>query len=342
MEGFRKICDEGVQSYAPEEREDYRADFSLNENPLGCSEKVLKALEDLKKEEIADYQPLRKPLVERIAEYEDVSEENIIVSAGSDKCLQTIASCIFKPEKKVAYPSPSFPRYSFYARFMDSEPLEIRYPLFNGRSAEGIVKEAEDADYLIIDSPSNPSGYCFSDEELEFIADSFEGHLIIDGALDNGSIDAERFLRDDVFLVKSFSKYFGMSGLRIGYIVTEERNASLIDSVISPFEVGIAAQKAAEVALEDKDHLKKSSDYIEKERIRLKKGLEQLGIRYTDSESTNMVAELDTQIQEQLEEAGINFTKGEDYRGLPDNTVRLGVRTEEENKILLSELEDIK
>jgi len=341
MTDFRNICKTNVERYAPEERQSYRADFSLNENPLGCSENVLESIKSIDESQINQYQPINQSLIQKIADYEGVESENVIISAGSDKCLQTIALALFKKDQKLAFPTPSFPRYRFYAKLMDSNYKEIEYDLFEGRGKDDILEKASDSDHLIIDNPSNPTGHRFSSEEIKRFSSSYEGNLILDMALEDNSLDIQPIIEDDNFVVKSFSKFMGIAGLRLGYIISSEENIDKLKPIVSPFEVNSVAQIAGEEVLEDIEHLKKSKKYIEEERKFLKDRMDKLDVEYTDSESTNMVLKLEKDKQEELRNRGINFTSGENYRGLPDNVVRMGIRSEDENRVLVEELKDV-
>lgn len=341
MTEFREICQTGVDRYAPKERQNYKADFSLNENPLGCSEEVMSEIKSLDKQAITNYQPIKRELLEKIADYEGVEPENLVISAGSDKCLQTLALAMFKKESTISYPVPSFPRYRFYVKLMSSNFDEIEYPLFGGRNIENILKEAKDSDFLIIDTPSNPAGYKLSDNELNTVSEEFEGKLILDMALEDNGAEIGPVIENGHFIVKSFSKFMGLAGLRLGYIITSKKNAEKLRSIVSPFEINSVAQIAGKKILEDSSHLEKSREFIQKERDRIKTELDDLGIEFTDSKSTNIVLRLSKSNQEKLSNAGINFTAGEKYRGLPDDVIRIGIRTEEENSLLLKHLDRI-
>lgn len=340
MKDFNDICKDDIIDYAPEKRHDYRADFSLNENPLGCSTQVLDSLRDIETDKLTRYQPIKTDLVEKIAEFENVGKDQIVISAGSDKCLQSVGMALFSEGDTVGFPSPSFPRYEFYGKLMGAKSKGLSYPVFEGRDSQQILSRAEELDFLIIDNPGNPTGHRFSEEELIEIRDEFDSHLILDCALSGDSINSE-LLNEQVFVVKSFSKYFGLPGLRLGYIVSDKQNASKLKSVISPFEITSFAQEAAIAALDDIDHIEKSRKYIKKQRNELKTGLEELNIAYTDSESTNMVIELSEEKQDLLKEKGINFTPGKKFKGLPEDTIRIGIRKKEENELLLKILNQI-
>lgn len=339
---YRQICYEDVDGYAPDERKEFRADFSLNENPLGCSQKVLEAIRSIDESKITEYQPVDNQLIREIAEFEGVEPENILVSAGSDKCLQLISTALFSGQAEIAYPVPSFPRYEFYIKRMNCKKKPLDFPVFGSRSIERFRELSKDSDVLILDTPSNPTGLKFSQVELENLVSKEEKPVILDMALSDGAYNTGRLIAENSFVIKSFSKYFGLPGLRIGYIVSAEENIRKLKSLASPFEIGAVAQRGAKAALENRNHLQVSREHISSERKKIKSELDQLSVEYSNSESTNMVLRLPVEVQEGLVREGINLTRGDDFKGLSSDKVRIGIRTEEENQLLLNRIEELK
>ena len=337
---FRQICYEDISDYAPDERKDFQADFSLNENPLGCSKKVLESIRNIDESEITEYQPIDKKLVDKIAEFEGVNPENILVSAGSDKCIQLTSTALLRKGQKIAYPKPSFPRYEFYIRRMECKKHPITLPIFGSRNIKRFQK-LPDSDLLILDNPSNPMGLKFSQKELENLVTRNNKPVILDMALTDGAYQVSNLLTENTFIVKSFSKYLGLPGLRIGYIISTEENIRKLKSLTSPFEVTSIAQLAAKKALEDRKHLRETRKHVSRQRRKIKSGLDKLSIQYSDSKSTNMVIELPLDMQEKLIQEGINLTKGIKFKGLPQNTARIGIRTQKENDLLLQKIEEL-
>jgi histidinol-phosphate/aromatic aminotransferase/cobyric acid decarboxylase-like protein len=217
----------------------------------------------------------------------------------------------------------------------------IGFPIFGSRSIEKFLKSSNDSDILILDSPSNPTGLRFSQTELEKLVSEKEKPVILDMALSEGAYNTSRLITDNSFIVKSFSKYFGLPGMRIGYVISAEENIQKLKSLVSPFEIDAVAQKAAKAALEDRNHILKSREHISSERKRIKSKLNQLSIEHSNSQSTNMVLKLPVETQEQLTKEGINITEGRDYKGLPSDTFRIGIRTEKKNQLLLHKIEEL-
>ncbi|PSG99249.1 MAG: hypothetical protein BRC29_03935 [Nanohaloarchaea archaeon SW_7_43_1] len=338
---YRQVCHESIEGHAPDERKEFQADFSLNENPLGCSQKVLDAIRNIERSKIIEYQPVDERLIQKIAEFECVRPDNILVSAGSDTCLQLISTALFNNQARIAYPKPSFPRYEFYIKRMNCRKKPVEFPVFESRNIERFHKSGQDSDAIILDNPSNPTGLRFSQAELEKLVSEKEKPVILDMALSGGTYDIPSLIKKNSFVIKSFSKYFGLPGMRIGYIISAEENIQKLKSLTSPFEIDYVAQKAAKAALEDREHILKSREHVSSEREKIKSELSQLSIKHSDSESTNMVVKLPVEIQEKLIEEGINLTKGKDYKGLPFIKVRIGIRTEEENDLLLNIIREV-
>ena len=316
-----------VGGYGTSVKRDCKIDMSLNINPLGCSDKVLEVLKDTKSSEITDYPRINDSLIEAIAKYEGVNPENIAVCAGSDRCLEMIFSTFAEDISSVSFPVPSFPRYRSY---MESNNLKyscLDVSPFGKRSSEMFFSPAS---WLLIDSPGNPSGQIMKVDELCSLKKKYD-FTVIDSALDDRKVPAE-LAGEDCFVVRSFSKLFGIAGMRIGYILSSESNIDKINRYLSPFEVTSLSQKAAKAALKDLTHVEKTREFIESEMRWMKTELSELGIQYSDSRSMNMVLKLDSDTQNKLFERGVNFVKGSEYPDLPDNCLRISLRSKKDNK----------
>ncbi len=273
---------------------DIKANLSLNINPYGLSKKVKKKLAGLSSTKIVNYYPENKKLRNLISNYLNVQEENILLGAGCDGCLEMIVKTFISKNDSVIIPIPTFHRYEFHTKLMGGKCLFI--PMNNFKlDADSVLKKAKAADAKIIFlcNPNNPTGTEIELAEQTKILNFFPGLVVIDEALaDATNINGGRLIKKykNLIVVRSFSKLFGLASLRAGYIVADQKIISAIKKVSSPFQVNGVAQELAIIALRDTDHINNTKKYIESEREQLTTQLEQLGCPCTKSSTTNFLA----------------------------------------------------
>lgn len=334
-----------TEEYAPDsEPDNIKANLSLNVNPFGISEKVMKKLKEMDKKKIYHYYPENKKLTKLIADYVKVNSENILISDGCDGCLEMIAKTFISKNDNVLIPIPTFHRYEFHTKLMGGNCIfiEMKDFLFD---ADLILKEAEEskAKIIFICNPNNPTGIEIDKKEKIKLIKNFSGLVVVDEALaDITSINGSNLIKenDNLIVVRSFSKSFGLASLRIGYIVANPNTISTIRKVSSPFKVNGIAQELAIEALQDKEHIKKSVEYLNKEKNYLIKELESMGLHCTKSTTTNFLVDIEKlgdvrDVIKKLQKKGIMVTDASFFKVNNNKYIRIAVSSSEENKFFV-------
>ncbi len=249
-------------------------------NPLGPSPKSIEAIQN-NLSSTHKYTPPLKELLMRIAELNNVSENQVMLSDGADGALTLIAQSIFKG-KQVVIPQPCFHRYKDYPTY-----LGINHTLIKPKNSlffdENTILTGE-GNILLLASPNNPTGFEISEEFLRKALERFET-VILDETLLLSLTGKQNLIEkyQNLIVVRSFSKLFGLAGLRVGYILGSADNIKEIKKVTTPFKVNFLGQIAALAALDDQDHLEKTKKLIEEELVHLSKKLKQESLKLSKS-----------------------------------------------------------
>ena len=276
-----------------------------------------------------------------------VDPERIQVTVGASGALQMVCWSLINPGDEVLLVDPGYPCNQNFVRLAGGTPVLLPTSASNGwkctpEQIDAAITSKTRA--LLIASPNNPTGTVMSRQQLTDIARLCEGHkiaLIVDEIYGGLIYDQADFsaceLGSEVFVINSFSKYFGMTGWRLGWVVSPERFVRPLEKlaqnlVISPPTI---SQFAAEVAFEPATIaiLEQRRQQFQQRRDYLLKTLPNLGFKiescpggafYIFAEITQLQRSSNDLCQHILEQAGVALTPGLDFsRDHADNHVRL-------------------
>ena len=273
--------------------------MASNENPLGASP-VVQELIRRHAGDVFRYPRGGNPrLVKNLAYHHQVRPEQIVVGNGSDEVIDMLMRMTCEPGiHNIVCFEPCFGIYPVQARINGIEAR--RWPLnpdfsFDFDALLDLVDK--DTRLLFITTPDNPSGYCPPVGELQLVAkkvaeSSPECLVLIDEAYMDFADDearhsllAHRPLPDNVAIMRTFSKSYGLAGLRIGYAILPEALAEAFWRARLPFSVNILAEEAALAALGDKHFHTATVEHVRQNREPLKLALEKLGCRVWPSQA---------------------------------------------------------
>lgn len=316
--------------------------LASNENIFGPSPKVIRILKESLSE--VNYYPdsynrdLRKKLSEKIK----ISEDCFVFGNGTDQLIDMICDLILERNKNTIIPDPTFLTYEKSS--LKNNAQIIKVPLRDFRQdVKAIIKNVnEDTAIIFLTSPHNPTGTILYDEEVKYILENVSEDVLIvlDEAYvefvpENKKIDSLKYLKEyeNFMILRTFSKIYGLAGLRIGYGIA---NASLIKNIsklAQPFVVNLLAQKAALVALDDDDYINEKKMLIIAERKKLEKMLKGASIKYIKSYANFILIKTGPKtpcIVEDFLKEGFIVRDGE-FLGFPDY-IRVSISTPEINK----------
>ncbi|WP_027085988.1 histidinol-phosphate transaminase [Cohnella panacarvi] len=326
--------------------------LASNENPLGPSPKaaeaIRKLLADLHRYPDAQAVDLRAAIAGRYG----LASEQIIVTNGGDELITLVSEAFIDAGDEIIIPSPSFSEYEFGGRLMGAAIRNVALTE-NGQYNVAAILEAvnERTKIVYLCSPNNPTGTILRKSALSellhalprnvlVVYDSAYSHFVTEGDYSDGM----EFVKAGypVIVLQTFSKIYGLAGIRVGFGVASPSIIRAVLQVKEPFNVNALAQAAAAAAIEDENHVLKSRRLVEEERLRLYRGFEELGLSYTPSMSNFILVHLGEEAEQryvELMRRGIIVRSGIAW-GLPQH-VRISVGTPEENRLLLQALRSI-
>jgi histidinol-phosphate aminotransferase len=248
-----------------------------NENPYGPSPKALAALADYRGYQLYP-DPLQRRAREALARHLTLGEEHIVLGSGSDELIDLLLRAVLSPGDAVINCQPTFGMYAFSTELCGGRVLDVpRRPDFS-LDVGGIGEaSAQGAKIVFVCSPNNPTGNVLSREELEALLAT--GLLVV---LDEAYVEfsgEEGFAplvpeHDNLVVLRTFSKWAGLAGLRAGYGVFPASLAAVLMKVKPPYNLNLAAEAAVLASLEDAGALMERVKALVRERQRLLEALE--------------------------------------------------------------------
>jgi len=311
--------------------------LASNENPFPPSEEVINAIKENVFKINRYPSPYYRRLKEKIAEYVDTDPENIAVSTGASDILRIISEIILEPLDTVFIPMPS---YSMYLLFSMLREAHILTKVYDSYKIEGCEFQGKLA---FLCSPNNPTGNSLDKKVIEEFAENFEYIVVDEAYADFENKTALDLLKDydNIIIVRSFSKYFSLAGMRVGYAVADERIAKAIEKVRNPFAISILALHAAIAALNSLDYYRKVSKIILKERERIERELKKLFYVYESNANFLLVKHEIKELPKLLMNRGILVRDVSGLEGLNGYHFRVTVGRPEENDKFLEAIHEI-
>ncbi|HHX88095.1 MAG TPA: histidinol-phosphate transaminase [Firmicutes bacterium] len=327
--------------------------LASNENPLGPSPLALERLQ--RSFQHIHYYPdgrgyyLKKTLSEKWG----VKEEQLVTGNGSDELLSLISQAYLNPGEEAAMVHPTFSEYEFAVYKAGGTPKYIPLEGENFEyNLEAIFSQLTERTRLVfICSPNNPTGTIVGRKELERFLDRLPSRLLVvlDEAYGEYVAGPDYGLGLDfikqnrpVVSIRTFSKIYGLAGLRIGYAIASEKIASELNRIREPFNVNSLAQAAALAALADEKHLQNSLSLVREGKRQLARGLAELGLTPVPSEANFYFVDIKADSQkvfERLLQRGVIIRTGEVF-GYP-TYIRVTIGTEHQNRRFLEALADV-
>jgi histidinol-phosphate aminotransferase len=328
------------------------AKLASNENPLGPSPLAMEAI----RQHVAgiNYYPNGGlDLRERLAEEFDLKVGNVIVGAGSDGIMSSIIRTFLCDDDEVLTTESAFIGFQVLARSRGVAYRTVPYREWHYDLEALAAAITEKTKIIYLANPNNPTGTIFTRHEFDrFYAHVPERVLIIldeayfEYAQDNHRYpDSMHYRYDNVITLRTFSKIYGLAGVRIGYGFAHEELITNLLKVKLPFEPSTLAQVAGIAALDDTEFVHRSLELNVRGRRLITEGLRKMGFEVIPSEANFVMAPLEsaaagTWLTEELLKRGIIVRQITAF-GLP-HAIRISTGTDEENHMLLEALDLIK
>lgn len=237
--------------------------LSSNENALGPSPRAVEAIRGTADRVHSYPRASHADLRERIAAEWDVVPAQVWLANGGDGALDYLARAMLNPDDRVLVPRPGFAYYGMSARYHHGRVNEYRVRKADdfAQTADGVLQAYDGERIVYVTSPHNPTGSEMPLAEVEALAarTSEETLVVVDEAYaeftdSSSAIDLVR-RREDVAVLRTFSKAYGLAGLRLGYAAVPDKWADAYARVNTPFAASEVACRAGLAAIDDDDHL---------------------------------------------------------------------------------------
>ncbi len=277
---------ETLPSYHPPlaGRSGLRLDF--NENTVGCSPRLLERLRSIGLEDLAKY-PEREPVEEKVAEFLGVPQDEVLLTNGVDEGIHLMCETYLEPGDEALVVVPTYSMYRLYVMAtgakLVSVPLEKDFTFSAEKIIGGITGKTR---FIAIANPNNPTGTVASAEDLYAIAQAApNAAVLIDEAYyefyGQTALSSRRL--PNVFVARTFSKVYGMAGLRLGVLVGDAEQMKAVRRSASPYNVNAVALACVQEAVDDQAYVHAYVEEVKQSRARLEGALEAAGVQYWPS-----------------------------------------------------------
>jgi histidinol-phosphate aminotransferase len=271
------------------------AQLASNESPFGPHPKVVEAIREAASAMNRYPDPDATLLRRRIAERYETEPGRVAVGNGSCELLLAAAEALCEPGAELVYAWPSFSMYPYLPALTDAR--EIRVPLAEGEvhDLDAMAAEVTAATQLVIVcNPNNPTGTHLPAAQIAAFCEQLPAHVTI--VLDEAYVEFQAvddpdttvdLLADfpNLVVLRTFSKVYGLAGLRAGFALGSAKFRAAVDAVRQPFSVNAIAQAAAAEAVLHQDDVEQRVERTLVERIRVEQGLHDLGLATAETQA---------------------------------------------------------
>lgn len=321
-----------------------------NEATISPSPKVLSALLDfLKGSPHLNYYPelgapkVREALEKRIG----VPAENILVTNGSDDALDLLCRTFLDPDDEVVVPSPTYGHFLIFAQSRGVRVKKVQgEDVFSSPVPLLLRSVTPSTKVVYIASPNNPTGVVVEPEDVRLLCATYPSTLfVVDEAYwEFCGVTSIQLAVDleNLAVTRTFSKCFGLAGLRIGYLVAHEGILEEIRKLYNPKSVNVLAQVAAVAALEDQEHVEHYAGLVREGMQVLAEGLEARGAKVMRTKANFLLVKVrdPKKLCDALEEVGV-FVRDRSHMEGFQGFVRFTVGTPEQMKDLLQRIDSL-
>lgn len=326
-------------------------DFSANVSPLGVPQAVVRAICDAAAQADRYPDPLCRELCAAIAHTENLPADWVLCGNGAADLIFRLVLAK-RPERALILA----PTFAEYAAALETVGCSVRRYELSERNDFALTADFADAigdaDMVFLCQPNNPTGQVAERSLMQSILDKCKavGALLVvdecflDFLPDGDSFTMKSELSDakNLFILKAFTKLYGMAGVRLGYGLCADANLiAQMRGAGQPWAVSSLAQAAGLAALEQTEYVARVRALIEQERPYLENGLRSLGLRVISGKANYLLFRASNKLGEKMEKRGVALRGCGNYPGLDDAWYRTAVRTRAENDILLSTLREV-
>lgn len=326
--------------------EDVVLDYSANTNPLGTPKRVLDAMRAVL-DKVHQYpDPYCRELVRALSDFELVPEQYILCGNGAAELIYAYCEAV-RPRRALEL-APTFGEYGLALERVGCQ-VE-RYKLskeqdfaLDGQFLSCLSEQRPEVVFLC--NPNNPTGQLIRPQLLQQILHTGRQYgirLFLDECfldLTDEGVSMKRFLQEfpQLFILKAFTKSYGMAGVRLGYgLSSDEELLEGMSRAVQPWNVSVVAQAAGVAALKERQFLDETKKLVAAERRWLKEQLEALGFWVCPSAANYLLFYGAADLHTALKKYGMIVRNCDNYYGLSSGWYRIAVRLHEQNEQLIA------
>jgi histidinol-phosphate aminotransferase len=267
-----------------------RLDF--NENTVGCSPRVLECLRRLQFDQLARY-PERESVERKIAAHLAVEAGQLLLTNGVDEAIHLVCETYLDAGDEVLIVVPTFSMYEIYAAATGAQVITIPAgPEFGYPTDDVLARISRRTRLIAIANPNNPTGTVVSQNgQLRILRAAPDAAVLVDEAYFDfygESLLAEIASHPNLFVARTFSKAYGLAGLRIGVLVGSPMQMAMVRRVSSPYNVNAVALACLPEAVADQDYIRQYVAEVRQGKELLEQELHSLKLHFWPSQ-TNFV-----------------------------------------------------
>lgn len=331
--------------------EEVLLDFSANTNPFGTPAAVLEAITQVLPQLHHYPDPYCRKLVAAIAAHEQVEEKTILCGNGAAELIY--AYCEAVRPRKIVELAPTFSEYALAAQRAGCQVSRYRLKKKKDFSLDvGFLPflETEVPDAVFLCNPNNPTGRLIPPEQMEKILSFckqkhirlFVDECFLDLSEGGQSLTACLPHNPHLFILKAFTKSYGMAGVRLGYgMSSDHRLLEKMARSVQPWNVSILAQEAGVAALKESAFLQQTKDVVNSQRRWLQMQLEDRGFWVCPGCANYLLFQAPEDLHEKLRQRKIAIRNCANYPGLGAGWYRIAVRLPEENQYLIKMIKEV-
>ena len=336
-----------VKTILGQKNEEKIVKMNLNENFAMPNETIEKLLLDACRSiDVRAYPPPRGSLaIKAISSFLGFNESEVSVANGADEIMDLLMKVFVRKGSKVMVVEPSFPMYTFFTElYGGSKVTVILEPDFR-LNVDAILKKADkDTRLLFVCSPNNPTGNQFREADIKRLLQEFKGVVVVDEAYaDFAPYSVLNWIKDydNLAVLRSFSKAFGLAGLRLGYLISNRQIVKYVQRVVGPFNVNSVTQRTIALALEKWSYFNEQINFVVNEREWLMENLKQIdGVNPYPSDANFILFKVTKAnlasaiVTERMENRNV-LVKDRGHLPLLENCIRVTVGTRNMNETFL-------
>jgi histidinol-phosphate aminotransferase len=321
-----------------------RLDF--NESTVGCSPRVLARLRSLDSELLARY-PEREPVEQGVAAFLGLDPAQVLLTNGVDEAIHLLSSTYLDPGDEALIVTPTFAMYAIFAQAEGARVVEVLAgDNFTFPEKDLLGQLSPRTRLIAVANPNNPTGAAVGGNVLIQIAQAApQAAVLVDEAYFefHGETVIKQPQIENLFVARTFSKAYGLAGLRIGILAGEARQMAMVRRVASPYNVNAAALALLPEALQDQEYVGRYVAQVLSNRDKLQRELGNLGLHYWPSHANFVLVHIGpahAEFVQALRNRGILVRDRHTDPGC-EGCVRLTVGSDGHTEILITALRDV-